>query len=313
MHSKLASLIIPCLNEEGNIEAIYEQISATLKDHIRFELIYIDDGSTDQTLESIKQLSLIHPNVFYISFSRNFGHQYALKAGFDYANGDCVISLDADLQHPPELLMQLVNKWYEGYDIVYTRRTQDADTGGFKRITSRLFYKLMNLFSEIHMEEGVADFRLVDRKVADIFRSRINEYHLFYRGLISWVGYKQVSIPYVSQKRFKGESKYKFTAMLNFALNGITSFSIRPLRIAFAFGLLISLLSICYLFFVVGMVLFTDKTAPGWASVIVSVLFVGSIQLIFLGIVGEYLGKLFLEEKHRPHFLVQETNYSIHE
>jgi glycosyltransferase involved in cell wall biosynthesis len=307
-NNPLISIVIPCYNEEGNIEVLYEKIKKAFPSE-KLEYIFVDDNSNDNTLAIIERLTEKDNYVKYVSFSRNFGHQNALRAGLEYSSGDCVISMDADLQHPPEMLQSLVDKWKEGYEVVYTIRKDIANVSAFKRITSALFYKLMNNLSEVEIKQGSADFRLLDRKVVDVLVHDITEYHLFYRGLISWIGYKQIGIEYVPDKRFSGKTKYPFNKMLSFAANGITSFSIKPLKFAILLGTFISFISVLYALYVLYMALFTDKAVEGWSSVILSVLFIGGIHMILLGIIGEYIGKLYIQSKKRPYFLIKKTNF----
>jgi dolichol-phosphate mannosyltransferase len=301
------SIVIPCYNEEGNIELLHKQINSILSEY-KVEFVFIDDYSTDTSLDIIEELSEKHPNVKYLSFSRNFGHQSALRAGLEYATGDCVICLDADLQHPPELLQILINKWKEGYDIVYTIRKDLENVSILKKISAALFYRLINSLSDIKIDKGSADFRLLDKKIVKVLTNDITEYHLFYRGIISWIGYKQIGVEYIPNKRFSGQSKYTFMKMMNFAIDGITSFSIKPLKLAILLGLLLSFLSGLYGLYALGMSVFTNETVKGWTSVLVSVLFIGGVQMTLLGIIGEYIGKLYIQSKNRPNFLIKKTN-----
>lgn len=303
----IISIIIPCYNEEGNVKTIFDQINNTLSDY-SLEFIFIDDHSNDKTLNILEHLSRDNRNVKYLSFSRNFGHQSALRAGLSYATGDCAISMDADLQHPPELLRSLINKWKEGYEVVYTIRNDGENIPLIKKTGSRLFYWLINSLSEIEIKRGSADFRLLDKKIVQILVNDITEYHLFYRGLISWIGYKQTGIAYTPNKRFSGRTKYSFTKMLSFAIDGITSFSIKPIKLAILFGLLITFLSGIYAVYVIIMAVFTDETVRGWSSVLTSILFIGGVNMVLLGIIGEYVGKLYIQSKRRPYYLVQKTN-----
>ena len=301
------TVIIPILNEENNIIPLSEKLIPILNRYTDYEIIFIDDGSSDQTLQKVKQLRKNDKHINYISFSRNFGHQHALKAGFDHATGDCVISMDADLQHPPELIPEMVDKWLEGYEIVYTIRNDKKSTPFLKRKTARLFYRLLNLISNVCILNGTADFRLLDRSVVEIMR-RMNEASPFYRGLIPWTGFKQYGLPYEPRKRLAGKSKYSFRKMCIFALGGITSFSTIPLRLATFLGFGMAIFG-----FIIGVkaifeYLLTDKTVPGWTSTIVAIVLVGGVQLIILGIIGEYLGKLFLESKKRPLYIVRESS-----
>jgi polyisoprenyl-phosphate glycosyltransferase len=305
--AQLVSIILPCFNEEGNIVEIYEKIKTQINTiGYDFELIFIDDGSTDQTLHTIKSLTRADNRVKCISFSRNFGHQAALKAGFDFCHGDCAITMDADLQHPPSLLAEMIENWENGFEIVFTLRKDESETGFFKRFTSNFFYKLMNYMSGLNLQKGAADFRLIDRKIIDIFKDQISEYHLFYRGLISWVGFKTKSIEYAPSARHTGKTKYTFMKMLNFALNGITSFSIKPLRLSIVIGFILAFMSFVYAIYAVVASVLLNQTIVGWTSLIFSVLFIGGIQLIFMGIIGEYIGKIFIEIKQRPIYLVKE-------
>jgi dolichol-phosphate mannosyltransferase len=301
------SVVIPCFNEEGNIEILYNQISKVLAGY-NIEYIFVDDNSTDKTLEIIENLSMKDIDVKYLSFSRNFGQQSALRAGLEYSTGDCVISMDADLQHPPELLIEMISKWEEGYDIVYTIRKDIENVTVFKNITASVFYKLINYLSDIEIKQGSADFRLLDKRIVKILTNDITEYHLFYRGLISWIGYNQTSIEYIPKRRFSGKTKYSVLKMINLAIDGITSFSIKPLKLAILLGLILFILSGIYGLYALGMSVFTDQTVKGWTSVILSILFVGGINMVLLGIIGEYVGKIYIQSKKRPYFLLKKTN-----
>lgn len=301
----MISIVIPSYNEAGNVQLITDKLKKELEGKGAFEIIFVDDGSTDQTLEEIKRVKKTENYVKFISFSRNFGHQKALKAGLDYAKGDCVISMDADLQHPPELVCQLIDKWREGYDVVYTLRNEHPNTSFTKRVTSRLFYRMINKFSDVDIPLGAADFRLLDRKVVDEL-VKFKENWLFIRGLVSWLGFRQAGIEYTVQQRYSGRSKYSISKMLSFAVQGITSFSILPLRIAIILGILFSFSSFIYVLYSLYIKIFTNFTIKGWTSLLISVLFLGGIQLICLGFVGEYLGKMFIETKERPAYIIKE-------
>lgn len=304
---KKISIVIPSFNEEGNISEIYKQISHEIL-KMNFEIIFINDGSTDNTLKNIKMLSMQDARVKYISFSRNFGHQNALKAGLDMATGDCVISMDADLQHPVHLLPQMIDLWNSGYDLVYTVRKDIENVGMLKRITALLFYKFINLMVDVKIPQGTADFRLVDKRLISILREQFNETNMFYRGVFPWLGFKQTAIEYVPQKRFSGQTKYKLKNMINFAIVGITSFSIKPLRMAIFLGLLTTGFAMLYLFYILVLFLFTDKALQGWSSLIASVLVMGGINMLLLGVIGEYIGKIALQVKNRPEYIINETN-----
>ncbi len=304
------SIIVPCFNEEGNIKVLYKKIKEVLSNY-NLEHIFVDDNSTDNTLNILKKLSSENSDIKYLSFSRNFGHQNALRAGLEYATGDCVISMDADLQHPPKLILELINKWKEGYDIVYTIRKDVENISKFKKITASIFYKLINKISDIEIKKGAADFRLLDKKIVSVLIKDITEYHLFYRGLISWIGYRQIGIEYIPNKRFSGKTKYSLFKMINFAISGITSFSTKPLKLAIFLGLIISIFTGIYGLYALGVSIFTDTTVKGWTSVLLSILFIGGVNMILLGIIGEYVGKLYMQSKKRPYFLIKKTNIKI--
>ena len=304
------SIVIPCLNEQDNVPVLMERIVSELRSDYAYEVIFVDDGSTDKTLEVLRSLGALYPSLRYISLSRNFGHQQALKAGLDKACGECVIMMDADLQHPPALLRQLVEKWRQGYDIVYTVRQASKELPFFKRVSSRLFYKLINNLTEHPIEEGAADFRLVDRRVASIIAS-MNDPFLFLRGLIPWLGFKQSSIAYNPDSRLSGHSKYSLVRMARLALHGVTSFSVRPLRLATFFGITISLVAFAYLFYALIAFFLFEINLPGWSSIVSSVLLLGGIQLVMLGIIGEYLGMLYVQSKQRPTYIVRESSKEL--
>lgn len=303
----LISVVIPAFDEEGSLHTLTGKLEPLLSTYRDYEILVVDDGSRDGTLTVLKELHNNNPRIRYISLSRNFGHQNALKAGLDHARGDCVITMDADLQHPPELIPQLVEKWQQGNDIVYTIRKDDKKLGFLKRLTSRFFYRLMNRISDIHIREGAADFRLLDRSVVEVLKD-IKEYYLFYRGMTSWLGFRQCAVEFAPAERFAGETKYSYRRMLGFALTGITSFSLKPLRLSVMLGVLFAMLAFLYGIYALVMKFFTDATIPGWTSVLASVLFIGGIQLIVLGIIAEYVGKLFMESKRRPHYIVREKS-----
>src|SRR5687768_7665126 len=305
---KKVSIVIPCYNEESNIEPIVSNLRQVIGSSYQYEIILVDDGSKDKTLEVIKSQSSQFSEVKYLSFSRNFGHQYALIAGLTHASGDCVITMDADLQHPPAMVPELIAKWEEGYDVVYTIRKRDKSLSFFKKMSSSLFYKTLNFFSDLHMEDGEADFRLLDKKVLKVFKEHIHESSLFLRGLINWVGYKKFAIEFIPDKRYSGVTKYSFRKMMNLGIDGITSFSIKPLRMAIILGLVMSLCSFLYGVYAVIMRLFTNSVVGGWTSTILSILFVGGMIILLLGVIGEYVGKIYFEVKRRPRFIIRESS-----
>jgi dolichol-phosphate mannosyltransferase len=301
------SVVIPAYNEEGNIAEIINKIKEVLQDRHDVEIIFVDDGSTVNTLTEIKQAAQKDSRIFFIHFSRNFGHQAALKAGIDYARGNCIITMDADLQHPPRLIPEMLNYWKQGYDVVYTQRVEEKDISFFKKFTSRFFYFVLKKLSQLPIEEGTADFRLIDRKVADIIKNTHDPF-LFIRGFLPWMGFRQKKIVYQPDPRFSGTTKYSLRKMAAFAINGITGFSVKPLRMASFLGIFISLFSFCYAIYAVLIYFTSDKVISGWASMVISVTMIGGIQLIILGIIGEYIGKIYLQLKNRPFYIVGETN-----
>jgi dolichol-phosphate mannosyltransferase len=305
---KKISIVIPSFNEEGNIQIIVNALNEVLQNlNYRYELIFVDDGSSDKTLSILQEISAKDSNVFFIELSRNFGHQNALKAGLDLASGDCIITMDGDMQHPPEMIPQLIEKWEEGFDIVYTRRLEDKNLPAFKKITSKYFYKFINYISEIKIEEGTADFRLMDKKVSTVFFA-FSENELFIRGLVNWVGFKQFAIDYKPAERFSGNSKYTVKKMMQFALKGITSFSIRPLYMSIFLGISLFFLSLLFYILYVFYSIYYGHVISGWASVIFTIVLFGGLNLIVLGIIGVYVGKLFMQSKQRPNYLIRDTN-----
>lgn len=310
MNKKIA-IVIPSFNEEGNLNIMIETLQNECgKLPYEFSFVFVDDGSKDKTISILKEKSLVLSNLYYVELSRNFGHQNALKAGIDLVKDDvdAIISMDGDMQHPPKIIPELIAKWEEGNDVVYTIREEDKNLSFLKTKTSNLFYKLMNKLSDIKFEPGTADFRLIDKKVAQVF-SDFEENELFIRGLINWVGFKQFAIHYKPHQRFSGTSKYTYAKMLRFAIQGITSFSTKPLSMMILFGLLLS--GIAFLFFI-GYIFYSlhNQTAiSGWASLLATVVFFGGLNLTVLGIIGIYIGKLFMQAKGRPNYIINNTNY----
>jgi glycosyltransferase involved in cell wall biosynthesis len=308
---KNITIVIPSYNEESNIEKLLSSLNEVIVSlNYNFKILFVDDGSRDGTIVKLKDLARNQDNLFYIELSRNFGHQNALKAGIDYAklNSDAVISMDGDLQHPPALIPELIARWEEGYDVVYTVRAETESLSYFKNKTSKWFYSLMNKLSEIKFEPGTADFRLIDKRVAEVF-SDFTENELFIRGIINWVGFSQFAVDYMPQERYSGKSKYTLSKMIRFAIQGITSFSTRPLYFAVFLGLGLSVFSIIFFSIYVGYSLYFGHPISGWASVITAIVFFGCLNLIVLGIIGIYIGKLFMQSKGRPNYLVKNTNY----
>jgi glycosyltransferase involved in cell wall biosynthesis len=309
---KKISVIVPCFNEEEGLTTFNENLIKHLPENYQYEIIYVNDGSLDQTFQVILLLAKANPTIKYVSFSRNFGHQNALKAGYDFATGDCAVSLDADLQHPPDVIPELIRKWEEGFEIVNTIRNDHASISFSKKFSSRIFYQIMRKLSDVNIENGMADFRLIDQKVLKQLKL-FNENYLFFRGIIPWMGFRQTIVPFIANERFAGTTKYTFKKMLKFATTGVTAFSVKPLRISIYLGLVIAMLAFVYGIFAVYAHFFTEHAVTGWTSVIISVLFVGGINLLMLGIIGEYLGKMFIENKRRPNYLISETNLFVND
>lgn len=301
----LISIVVPSYNEQENIAVLFKEVKAVLAEP--FEILFVDDGSSDGTLDAIKTLAKAHAEVRYVTFSRNFGHQAALRAGLRYAKGDAVISMDADLQHPPATVPALLDKWREGYDVVYTIRDDTRDnTTWFKRTTSFLFYQILNFLSGLHMKEGAADFRLLDRKVVDTVNCQ-QEADIFLRGYINWIGFKQVGVLYAPAQRHAGASKYSLSKMIAFAAKGVTQFSIKPLRLAFLLATFAFVMSFLYLIYALWAAFVNDAAVPGWLSLVTLFVFLQGIQFLLLGLIGEYLGRTFIQTKHRPEYIVKET------
>ncbi len=304
----LISIVVPCYNEEDNILVFYREILKVLNSKgYHYELIFVDDGSKDKTLEILRLLAQEDKNVKYISLSRNFGHQNALKAGLDFSKGDVVISLDADLQHPVDVIPLLIDKWHEGYDVVYTIRKDHENISFFKKQSAKLFYTISNNLSGVKVEPGAADFRLLGRNVVDAFKL-MPENYLFIRGIISWLGFNQIAIQYQAAERHSGTSKYTLKKMVKLASNGITSFSTRPLKLSIYLGVIFAFLAFLYAIYAVNIYLFSDDVVTGWTSVLFSIVFFSGINLIMLGIIGEYIGKIFIENKRRPNYIIKENN-----
>jgi len=310
----LISIVIPVFNEQEGLELLTKKLIQVFEKNTgyNFEVIFVDDCSTDASLNEIIKLSKRYNYIKYLSFSRNFGHQAAVKAGLDFARGDAAISMDADLQHPPDLIPVLIESWLKGFDIVYTRRQDDPKHGFLKTFSSRLYYWLMNSLSDIEIEHGSADFRLLDRKVLEVIRD-LKEDNLFLRGMVKWIGFKQAAIDYKPGIRKTGKTKYTFSKMMSLAIQGITSFSVRPLRIATWIGIFASSVGFLYGLYALYGYFFTERNLTGWSSLIVAVVFLGGIQLITLGIIGEYIGKLFMQVKGRPNYIVKESNFEKQE
>jgi dolichol-phosphate mannosyltransferase len=303
----LLSVIVPVYNESAVLDAFYGRASRALAaiPDIDYELVFVDDGSHDTSFRQLTELAAADARVRVIKLSRNFGHQMAITAGLDYANGDCLAVIDADLQDPPEVIGEMVAEWRAGFDVVYGVRADRAGEGRMKLLTANVFYRVLNSITRISIPVDVGDFRLLSRRAADQLRT-LREQDRFVRGLVSWIGFRQTGLPYHRERRHAGETKYPYRKMIKFALDGITSFSTVPLKLASWMGYAASLLAFLYLASV-----FVQKwmgyTVEGWATIMVALLFLGGTQLICLGIMGEYLGRIYSQSQARPLYIVDET------
>ncbi len=301
----LLSIVVPVFNEQENAALVAQRVREALAgldlDH---ELLFVDDGSRDRTAAIVEQLARADGRVRLVRLSRNFGHQAALLAGLDHARGDAVITMDGDLQHPPELIPRLVELWRDGADVVQTIRREPADDSALKRTGSTWFYRLLSSVSRVRVTPGAADFRLLARPAVDAFCA-CRERARFNRGLVQWIGFSYVELPYDARPRHAGRSKYSWRAMFRLAGDAIFSFSTLPLRLAGLAGGLVSIFAAAYLLFVIWARLFTDRVVPGWSSILAAVLVIGGVQLMVLWIIGEYVGRLYEEAKQRPIYVAR--------
>ena len=312
VHAVDISIVIPVHNEALNLIEMCRRLRNVL-DGSNYEIIFADDGSTDDTRGAVMRERANDPRVKLLSLSRNFGHQEALSAGLDFALGDAVIAMDGDLQHPPELIPKLLDKWRCGYEIVTTVRLSTADAGLLKRIFSRSFYALLNRLSDLNLREGSADFRLMDRVAVNALR-QMPEHSRFLRGMVQWIGFKQISVPYHADAREAGVSKYSIRRQLRLGLLATVSFSSTPLYILAMFGFILAAASFLYGIYAIAARVIFNATVIGWASVLAGVMFIGGVQLISLGMLGVYIAKIYEEAKARPVYLIREahgfTNHS---
>jgi len=301
---KKVSIVVPVYNEEDNLREFHKRITEVMsKEPYDYSIVFVNDGSSDGSAVILNELAKEDAHVEAYLLSRNYGHQMALTCGLDNADGDAVVTMDGDLQHPPEIVPQLLRLWEDGNEIVITKRMATEDAGFFKNLTSSAYYKLINTMSKIEITPGGSDFRLMDRIAVDAFKE-YRERARFIRGLISTLGFKVATVEFVAPPRFAGHSKYNLRKMLHFALDGITAFSNLPLRWAFYIGLVFGIFSIGLLGHVLYVKFISNDAVPGWATTVASVLLLGGIQLVGIGILGEYIGRIFEEVKHRPLYLV---------
>lgn len=310
----MISIISPIYNEADNLIELYKRVVAALESvHEKFEFILVENGSSDSSLEIIKDLRAKDPRIKFISLSRNFGHQGGILAGMTYASGDAVVSIDGDLQQPPELIPKMIELWKKGYDVVFTTKKLKNNDRNWLFLWNRIFYKLIGLISDLNLTYGQSDYRLLDRKVVDAILN-IPEKHKFLRGMVEWVGFSQIGVEYEVSPRKSGQSKFSFRNYVNFALDGIFSFSTVPLRMFLWVGLSIAAFCGIYAlyYFVMGIMtmLIPNKNLlpPGSATITVSILFLGGVQLIGIGCLGEYIGRIYSQTKNRPDFIVREKD-----
>lgn len=305
----LLSVVIPVFNEERNIEPLLQRLLPVLRGY-RYEIIFVNDGSSDKTLHCIKTEADKKSAIKFLSFNRNFGHQAALSAGYSFAQGDCVISMDADLQDPPEIIPQLIKEWEHGAKIVYAQRKKREGDTWFKRITAQWFYSIIVFLSDVPIPQQVGDFRLLDKEVVK-FLNDLPERSQFLRGLVVWSGFQSATVQFDREARHAGRTHYNFSRMMNFALDGITSFSTKPLRIASYLGFFAAFVGFLGIVYAVIGRLFRPPFFPhdwvtGWTGLFVGIMFIGGVQLISIGIIGEYIGKIYNEVQRRPKFIIQE-------
>lgn len=302
----LVSVVVPVYNEEDNIALLLEKLVPAVST-VKYEIILVNDGSKDNTVENIKKYTNTNRNIKLLSFVRNFGHQMALTAGYKYAKGDCVITLDADLQDPPSLISELIEQWQKGYDIVYAKR-EKRDEDIFKRATAYLFYRFINAMSDTPIPHDIGDFRLLDHKVVNLL-NQLPEKSRFLRGLVAWGGFSSTAVMFQRKRRMHGDTHYPFSKMLNFALDGIISFSTKPLKIASYLGFFTFFCGVIGITYALYRRFFLPHEfwITGWTALFVAVTFFGGVQLLTIGIIGEYIGKIYKEIQSRPQYLLSET------
>lgn len=306
---KIISIVVPVYCEELGINQFIQRTLNVMKSisyDYHYELIFVNDGSTDKSLDLLKQAADNNPNIKIISLSKNFGHQIAITAGIHHSKGDAVITIDSDLQDPPEIIPEMIIKWRQGYDVVYGIRNKRKGETLFKLLSAKLYYRILNWLSDTHIPLDSGDFRLIDRKIAEIIKL-LPEKNRYLRGLIPWTGYRQCGIEYSRDSRYAGETKYTYRKMVRLAFDGITGFSVKPIYMVFRMGIIISITSfLLILFYVLKKIFIPASLVHGWTSTIILIFFIGGIQLISIGIIGIYIGKIYSEVKARPLYLVSE-------
>lgn len=304
---KKVTIIIPCYNEEASLPALYEALHGLMEQNTGYEweVLMVNDGSRDQTIDVFKQLRAKDKRICYIDLSRNFGKESAMLAGFDYATGDAVIIMDADLQHPPSVIPEMLKKWEEGYDDVYGRRLSRGKESWLRKKLSMTYYRILQKTTRVEILQNVGDFRLLDRKCIDELK-KLRETERYTKGMYCWIGFKKTAVDFETQDRIAGESSMSFKALISLAIDGITSFTTAPLRMSAVMGFIVSLVAFIYMCFVLFKTIFIGEDVQGYPTLVILILFIGGVQLISLGIIGEYLGKIFNETKNRPVYVVGE-------
>ena len=307
MNQVIYSVVVPLYNEQEVLAETYRRLKTVMDSiHESYEVIMVNDGSRDNTAAMAKEICRENPQFKLINFSRNFGHQTAITAGMDYTSGKAIVVIDADLQDPPEIIAEMIAKWKEGYEVVYGKRISRKGETFFKTFTARTFYRTLNKLTDVKIPTDVGDFRLIDSKVKDALM-RVPEHNRYVRGLISWLGFRQTAVEFVREPRFAGETKYPLRKMIKLAVDGITSFSYKPLKISVGLGSFLSVFSLVFALTVIVLRAFNISTMePGWASLMVVMLFFFGIVLVMLGIIGEYIGRVFEEVKGRPLYIISE-------
>lgn len=307
---KTISVIIPCHNEQGNITQLHDALKSMADNNkgYEWELLFIDDGSSDNTLAAIKSIAQGDERIRYVSLSRNFGKESAMLAGLDCASGDCAIIMDADLQHPPSVIPDMIRMWEEGFDDVYGEREDRGKESFMRRKLSLLYYKILEKTARIDVLPNVGDFRLLDRKCIESMRI-MRETQRYTKGLFCWIGFRKGKVSFRQQGRNSGKSSFSYFKLFNLAIEGITSYTTAPLRISTVFGLITSLAAFAYMIFVLIKTILIGEPVQGFPTIIIIILFLGGIQLLSLGIIGEYLSRVFIETKHRPNYLIKEKNF----
>ena len=305
---KKVTILIPCYNEEGSLDALYEALKELMDTQTSYtwEILMVNDGSKDRTIDIIKQLREKDKRICYVNLSRNFGKENAMLAGFDYATGDCVVIMDADLQHPPMTISDMLAKWEEGYEDVYAKRITRGKESWFRKQFSLFYYRMLKHLTRVEILENVGDFRLLDRKCVNALKN-LRETQRYTKGMYCWIGFRKTEVWFEQGDRLAGESSFNFLRLLNLAIDGITSFTTAPLRIATIMGLFVSLIAFVFMCYILLTTLIWGDPVQGYPTLITVILFLGGVQLLSLGIIGEYLGRIFYETKGRPVYVVSEV------